>query len=292
VTGACNRSSASGEHVYHLLRFRQLEAETARGLVTTTTYDEWNRARTVTANSGGGANDADRVTTESRYDASGNKLALVLFNRVGSTDRPQVTTYAYDAFDRQTTETLPTVDSSPRVTTTTYSRAGDVLTVVDPKGQSVETDYDRAGRVVEQRFKRADTTTEETRVSIYDKAGNLLSKTDLHGASAYAYDALNRVTDEVRNTTTAGIADTSIVLSGYDASGNRSIVLYPEADGTTGGRELISTYDRANRLIQVDDSAMASESTFDYDPAGNRKRFRAPNAVVSETTFGDRIHYR
>lgn len=257
-----------------------------RGLVTSTEYDEWNRARKVTANSTGGVNDADRVTTESRYDASGNKLALVLHNRVGSTDRPQVTTYTYDAFDRQETETLPEVDANDRITTTTYSRSGDVLTVVDPKGQSIETDYDRAGRVTEQRFKRADTTTEETRTSTYDKAGNLLSKTDRHGTSAYVYDAVNRVIEEDRLTTTAGIADTSIVLSGYDASGNRSRVLYPEADGTSGGRTLISTYDRANRMLQLDDSVTSIQpSTFDYDPAGNRKRFRAPNGVVTVTTF-------
>lgn len=71
------------------------------------------------------------------------------------------------------------------------------------------------------------------------------------------------------------------LVSSYDKNGNRSKVVYPDT-----GRVLISTYDLANRMVQLEDSVTSIQpSTFDYDPAGNRKRFRAPNGVVTDTTF-------
>jgi RHS repeat-associated protein len=251
-----------------------------RGIVTKTEYDEWNRARKVIAAFG----TADAVTTETRYDANGNARALVLHNKVAGVDRPQVTTYAYDAFDRQTSETLPSIgDGHTRQTTTTYSRAGDALSVTDPKGQKIESDYDGAGRVFNQRFKRANNTIEETRFSAYDKAGNLLSRSDKHGTSTYAYDALNRITSETRETTTAGIADEYEVQSFYDISGNRTKVVYPAENGTPTGRVLTSTYDRANRMLRLFDGWRLSE--FTYDAAGNRLSHTQPNGVLTTSSF-------
>lgn len=85
------------------------------GLVTQTEYDEWDRARKVTANANAASGSADKLVTESRYDANSNVAAVVLHNWVGGVQRPQVTTYTYDAFDRQTSETLPSVSGGPRV---------------------------------------------------------------------------------------------------------------------------------------------------------------------------------
>ena len=55
-----------------------LTATDPRGVVTVTTYDEWGRARTATANATGGS--TKRVKTETRYDASNNVVAVVLFS--------------------------------------------------------------------------------------------------------------------------------------------------------------------------------------------------------------------
>lgn len=74
-----------------------------RQVVTETQYDQWNRPRFVIANSNGSG--ADVLKTESRYDAGGNKLAVVLYNLSGGYIKPQVTSYAYDAMGRQTSQT-------------------------------------------------------------------------------------------------------------------------------------------------------------------------------------------
>ena len=262
-----------------------------RGVVTETEYDQWGRARTVTANATAPAGAADRLVTESRYDAAGNAVAVVLHNRVAGVDRPQVTTYVFDAFDRQTTETLPGVgDGVVRQSTTVYSRAGDALTATDPKGQLLEVDYDRAGRATASRHKRADGSVEETRASTYDRVGNLLRRTDSNGVSEYQYDRLNRLVIEGRLTTLAGGAtDTYQIQSFYDAAGNRAKVQYPDAAGglNPGARALVSRYDRAGRMVRLDDAGFspARVTTFGYDAAGNRLTHLAPNGLLSTAAF-------
>ena len=252
-----------------------------RGVVSMTTYDELNRPRFATAAAGTPV----ALTTESRYDANGNVVALVLDN--GSYGE-QVTTYTYDAFDRQLTETLPAIgDGVARVTTTTYNRVGEPLLVNDPKGQSHETAYDRAGRVTQTHHRRGDGSLEEQRVYTQDQAGNVTRVTDLHGASEYDFDALNRVIQERRFD---GATLESAVVSRYDALGNRTKVEYPDATGVaSSGRDLVSTFDARGLLTSVTDMGGGDGQTrvtsYAYDLAGNRTLRSLPNGVDTVSTF-------
>ena len=272
-----------------------------RGVVTATEYDQWNRAFRVTANAAAPANVADRTVTETLYDANGNALALTLHNRVplsggGGVERPQTTTYTYDPYNRQLTQTLPASasgggDGLTRTSTTAYDRVSNVLSSTDPKGQSVESDYDRANRATETRLRRADNTVEETRTNQYDRVGNLLASTDLHGSTTYTYDDLNRQLTETRNNAPSAGGDAYTVTSDYDPNGNRTRVTYPET-----GRVLVSRYDARNLLATVADGPTVS--TYTYDLAGNRTgltrpdgttdaHFDALNRVISMSTQGD-----
>ncbi|HEX8521493.1 MAG TPA: fibronectin type III domain-containing protein, partial [Tepidisphaeraceae bacterium] len=257
-------------------------------IVTQTEYDQLNRPWKVKANSSG-ARSTEPVVTETRYDSRGNKLAVVLFNKVGDVAQPQVTTYTYDAFGRQTSETLPSVgDGHVRTTTTTYDRAGEPIRVVDPKGQRVETTYDRAGRTVETAFYTAvGNDLEESRVSTYDRNGNLLSRTDKNGTSSYTYDALNRQITESRNT--PGPDGHYTINNFYDGVSNRTKVEYPNQQGNPGtGRLIVSTYDGANRVTSIGDNSgggVLRTTTFGYDAAGNRLWQVTPQDLMTSATF-------
>ncbi|MEK7356247.1 MAG: hypothetical protein AAB250_07345, partial [Bdellovibrionota bacterium] len=72
---------------------------------------------------------------------------------------------------------------------------------VREKGQGAsESEYDRRNRASTTRFKRADTTTEETRAFTYNKVDKPLSVADMNGSTTYVYDELYRITSESRAT--------------------------------------------------------------------------------------------
>ena len=251
-----------------------------RGVTTHTVYDALGRATDVYA----AYQTPEEVRTQTIYDANSNVEALILHNVVAGVARPQRTDYAYDHLDRQTSETLPAVgDGQTRRTTTDYDLAGNPLTITDPEGQQHKTDYDRAGRAIQSVHQRADGTVEETRTFDYDRAGNLTDATDLNGATAYRYDALDRVIEETRynNGEPSG---PYTVLSDYDRAGNRSRVLYPDASGMPGaGRTLVNRYDARGLLTSVTDGS--DVSTYVHDPAGNRTSLTLPNGTTTTAAF-------
>ena len=255
-----------------------------RGIVTETQYDELGRARFVIANSEASAGSADRLVTESRYDANGNVTAVVLHNWVDSQEQDQTTTYHFDAFDRQDQQTLPDVgDNETRQSSTVWSRAGDVLTVIDPVGQRVESDYDHAGRVVSQAFKRADASVEETRVSFYDLLGRLTARLDKNGSSTYEYDALGRTTTESRTNTVPG----SWTATASPASTIRTATARRWCIRRRAGRSSAGMM-RPGGWCRLDDQVTGEPTrttTFGYDSAGNRTSELADNDVLTEATF-------
>ena len=251
-----------------------------RNIRTHTDYDQLNRVRFVTVNADASDGDHDYLVTEKQYNENGNVLYLILHNwqYVGTPDKlSQTTEYHYDSFDRQDVVKLPDEIGIHSISTE-YDLAGDAITNTDFKGQHVDSDYDLAGRVTDQHFYTTDGTLEEWRHSTYDKNGNLTSRSDKNGITTYTHDAMNRVKTEFRNTTTSGISDSYTVTSGYDAAGNRNYLKYP-----TTNRELISEYDRVNRMTQLNDGALISG--FTYDPAGNRTVYHAPTGIVTTYTF-------
>jgi RHS repeat-associated protein len=244
-----------------------------RGIVTTTTYDELNRVRTVTQAAG----TADQVVTESQYDAGNNVIALILKNG-GQNGGDQTTSYLFDAYNRKVSETLPSPDGQARVTTLTYNPNGTLQSRKDPLGQVAEMLYDRASRLTSSVHKRANGTIEETRTYVYTKTGKPQDVTDIAGASHMDYDNQDRLLAERRTpVATAGQAAYTVYYA-YDAVGSRTRVIYP---GTS--RTLVSAYDRASRLVEVRDGAKTT--FFTYDQNGNRLTETTPNGVLTTSQF-------
>ncbi|MBN1673309.1 MAG: hypothetical protein JXR37_19845, partial [Kiritimatiellae bacterium] len=242
----------------------------AEGVLSETAFDCLNRPVDGWAARGTGA----EQHTRTEYDANGNVAARTLFNPGHDT---QTTAYEYDPYDRCTAERVCDGLPQQRLTTHSWYRNGAIRTVTDPKGQATECQYDRAGRPSEKRFKRADASVEETQYYQYDAVGNVTHVDDRHGYSAYWYDALSRLSYELRSD--AGYPS-YYTASAYDANGNRTRCVHPWT-----GRTLTSHYDARNALTRLVDSDGARETTYAYDKNGNQRFCTTPNGVVTENTF-------
>ncbi len=248
------------------------------GHVTHTTYDQLNRVRTVTQVFEVTTSNPDTVVTESQYDAANNVTALILHNSGFGGTGDQKTTYGYDGLNRKLTETLPSPDGAARVTTMAYYRNGQLRTSTDALGQQTELEYDRAGRLVISRHKHTNASLEESRAYQYNAVGKPKIVDDLTGRTAYTYDALYRITAEVRTPAASLGQAVYEVDSGYDALGTRTRVQYPGSS-----RTLVSTADRAGRIVRIQD---AGRTTFyRFDANGNRLSVEEPNGVLTANTL-------
>ncbi|QDU33495.1 putative deoxyribonuclease RhsA [Poriferisphaera corsica] len=264
------------------------------GVTTKTEYDALNRIRKVIA----AFDSNESIVTEKEYDNAGNALSITLnnnlFNTDPVTDKPQTTTYEYDAFNKQTKEILPAVeDGQPRVTITEYSPAGDITRVVKPSGKKHEYDYNRLGQKVTSKHYQPNTSTpEETRTFTYDKVGNLLEVTDISGTVEYEYDAVYNLRKEAVSRTADAGGDSYDIEYRYDAVGNKTGVAYPYNDGVSsfGGFDtVLYTYDNRNLMKSVTGYHLASSilrtTEYQYDLAGNQKIRTLPNGSTTTSVF-------
>jgi RHS repeat-associated protein len=221
------------------------------------------------------------------YDLAGNVLSMK--NALGV-----VTSYAYDALNRQTREIDDYGGSLQRTITTTYDAVGNVQTTVDGLGHAITYSYDTIDRVSTITNALGDVTTysytanqfqgkvetdtnalgdavtytyngagEVTSIYklngyketfTYDAAGNQSSDNVAGSITTYAYDALNRET----TITNALNGVTTYVL---DAADNRTVLVDADSNRTT------FSYDADNRLTTQTDPLNHS-STFSYGAVG------------------------
>jgi RHS repeat-associated protein len=231
------------------------------------------------------------------YDAAGNLLSTT--DRLG-----RLTTYAYDALNRQTGATWTVSSVVTNVQTFTYDAASNQLTAADangaytmaydalnretsvqePFGQALTYTYDAAGNRTVVQDSQGGTTT-----SVYDALNQLTSRqfggpgqTTLR--EDFTYTARDQVATENRYTDLAGtsLAGTSSYV--YDAAERLTKLTQTYANGTVlasyvynydqasrltsevdnGGATIVYSYDNANQLTG------AGTATYGYDATGNR----------------------
>lgn len=158
-----------------------------------TTYDAFNRPKTVTRRPAVSDTGALAQTTEYRYDANGNISHVI--DPIG-----RVTTYTYDGYDRNISRTDPlgrisyiSYDSRDRVVKQTLSASGVLVS-------EVRYEYDSVGRPTRQMNMRIEGGSvqssghREARIS-YDTAGRILTTQDALGrVTSRGYDSLGRLT--------------------------------------------------------------------------------------------------
>ena len=155
---------------------------TGGGQTTARTYDEVGRVTAKTATMGG----ASYVTTFG-YDITAGQPAG--WHAETTTDaKGNVTTKSYDKAGR-----LATVAAGGATTTYQYNANGATEKMTHQGGVSEEYAYHADGRLAAVAHRKGDGSIIEAYSYGYDASGNVAQKLDGSGATAYAYDKLDRL---------------------------------------------------------------------------------------------------
>ncbi|HEX8171499.1 MAG TPA: Ig-like domain-containing protein [Thermoanaerobaculia bacterium] len=227
-----------------------------RGVITTTTFDTWNRAIEIRTTKAGDALVHVRHYT---YKANG-LLDTVTVTRDGG---DVVTTYDYDEIGRErsvTTNQIATVGTT--TTTTGYNLAARSITTAVSGGATTTTDLDRLGRVV-----HVTTTTGSTPIEqqfAYDLSGKDVYSSDMFTASASAHDAYGR---EIATTDSDG----TIRTYEYDDWGRVTRMKdLSEGGGAVVGQTSYSYTDAGTLISETTnvDSGAVRSTTYAWDGGG------------------------
>ncbi len=238
------------------------------------------------------------------YDANGNPITVSESYSAGAGAGARVSTYTYDAFDRQLSvqdgfgaqmayaydpagnrKTLATQDA--KVTRYGYDGLNRLTGLSSPAG-SVQYRYDRSGLTLAQTWGNGtgtsssyDAASRPLRIAL-SKGATPLNLTeyryDLNGnrteerinrpggaqLTSYAYDAADRLTGTKR-VEGANAVDTGWA---YDAADNRLSETVVSSGSSPSSITRSYTYDARNQLTQIADSA-AGTTTLSYDLQGN-----------------------
>ncbi|MGH2966308.1 MAG: RHS repeat-associated core domain-containing protein [Solirubrobacterales bacterium] len=274
-TGAGTENAATNLHTtYTYTGHHQLETETdPLGTVTKHIYDASGNETSSVANyvSGSGSTASQNVITASAFDAgtvAGNAgLPTSQTDPLGN-----VTSYAYDALGRMTSEALPGDASIPALTrTTSYDEFGNVLT-----GTEAWTGVSRTTTHVYDKLGRETSVTDPIGVvstNAYDAAGDPVSTTANGVTTTRDFDGLGRGVSE----TTSGATTTHA----FDAQGRETSVTDPAGTNTE------RLYDRAGRLLSetVDHAGLALVTEHTYDALGREVSTTDPASLVTTTTY-------
>jgi RHS repeat-associated protein len=238
------------------------------GDVTATTYDADNR--TVAVRNGTGSSIS---TTTTGYDISpgtgscSNTVAGATYCSTSTSPLGAVTVSYFNAIDLQVDEAQPAAGT----TTTTYDRAGNMISRATPGGATTYT-YDADNRPLSTTCTATAGFAATPNVSYaYDADGRRTQMIDGTGTTTYTYDNLGRLS---ASTNGAG----SRVTYANDADGNVTITGYP------GTLNVTDTYDSAGEMASVNDGK-GNTTTFTYDHSGNTTAETLPNGTTSASSF-------
>lgn len=237
--------------------------------------------------------DPNSVTTTFTYDEKGNLLTRS--TPLAGTESRQLTRYVH-AEASHPGDVTSIVDPREKTTRLVYDANGMLTTINDPASDKTTMTYDEAGNVRTVVSPRGNATgglpEQHTTSYVHDAAGNLTELTDPLGhVTRWSYDAagnLEAVTDPKTHTTTYGYDNADLLTTirranettlrrGYDPDGNLT--------STTDGAEQTTSYgyDARDRVSSVTDPLRRTTS-FAYDAAGNRTRLVDP--MERTTTYG------
>ena len=228
-------------------------------------YDAEGRVATVRQLLGGST-----IATSYQYDLDGN-LASV------SDPNGNVTSYVYDDFGQLLRQVSPVSGQ----TSYAFDPAGQLLTTIDANGAGTTRTYDVLGRVTSSVAQRAGES--ETVTWSYDSApfgvGRLAAMSDPTGGTEYEYEYRGLLTKEIKNIG----AEQYVTQFGYDATGNRSRMVYPS------GRVVDSQFDFAGRPISMTTGGTALVTSTKYLPFGPATEMVFGNGTKKTMTFDGRF---
>ncbi|MEV7972167.1 RHS repeat-associated core domain-containing protein [Cellulomonas sp. NPDC089187] len=267
---------------------RQISTTDPNGTVTAYAYDAAGQLTGVTEAAEGtvqNAADVGPVETTYSYDEDGRLLSIL-------NGRDFATTFGYDAAGRVTSET----DATGRTWSYRYDLAGRLTTETDAAGRHTNYAYDDAGNltrrsVAGQHIEYA-YDNEQQLISMddglgvtawgYDELGRMTQQVDTEGATLnYSYDALGQVTE-------LGLPAGDTIAATFDAAGRMT-------GQTTPWGELAYTWDAEHRLLSTErteaDGAEGVTTTVAYDAVGRVATVAhlTPGLPSAETADADSV---
>ena len=229
---------------------------------TTYTYDALNRVLTES--------EASTTQIAYTYDSCTNGIGRLC--SVSSTDAVSLDTKTYDPEGNLASETK-TINATNYVTSYTYDRQGNQLTITNPDGSEVEYTYGTGGLVTNVQEKESGGSFANIVTSLdYSPTDQVTSQSDANGittTSTYNAAALYRLSSIL---TTNG-SSTAVQSSTYTYDNDGNITKVVDGSATNGAITVNYTYDGLNRLLTASSSNAASGTnylqTFTYNPVGN-----------------------
>lgn len=155
-----------------------------------------------------------------------------------------------------------------------YDVHGRVIKVADGRGTETRYSYDRLDRTTGVYFAGAaacNTTSSNCSTYVYDAEGNLTSRNNKGTATTFAYDGMNRQTQQ---------DDSPRSVIGMDYDGNGNLSKHEQTVAGQAKQTVNYTYDGANRLTNVHSDALGSGDASNIgitpDADGRVKQIRAP----------------
>lgn len=173
-------------------------------------------------------------------------------------------------------------DALGNATTYRFSTQGEILTIIDPAGQSLIYDREPGSNLLLGKRGNATCpfcgdTSSGNSSQVFDSNGNVLSTTDMLGnVNSFSYDnRFNKpltITDPLGNTTRTQYDSSGNVLSTTDANGNTTSFKYnsfglPIETTDALGNKTVFTYDVLGNLIKSTDT-LGNINQFGYDAVG------------------------
>jgi YD repeat-containing protein len=254
--------------------------------------------------------------THRDYDGAGNLAAV--------TDaRGAVTRMAYDQMNRVVEAALPdptTPGESLGKSAFTYTRVGELLSVVNADGARTERTYDDLGRLITaSQLERKPTPGTFTSTLKYNDASDLVETSSPTGAkNTFHYDAVGELTKTVdpagvpthygydlagRSSTVKDALGRSSRVNYDDAGRVKNVVdfnpdgqllrrqsrTYDQAGNVATSSDALSrvttyTYDALNRVVQQEEPESVTTS-FGYDSAGNLTRYTNGKQLSTYYTY-------
>ncbi|MGW7288159.1 golvesin C-terminal-like domain-containing protein [Streptomyces sp. NPDC054847] len=234
-------------------------------------YTELNEVQKITEALAG----QEKKTTSYTYDANGQPETV--------THPEQFSRYTYDLRDLVKTVSVGTspTDTSPKVTSYTYTDRGQAQREVKDNGNTVDTTYFLDGAIESTTEKKADGTLVASHTYGYDANGNrardVVKKMNADNHSAYlsstteyTYDPVDRIAGSVK--TGNGAATET-----YVHDNNANVISQTVQDTTT-----TFGYDR-NRLLTS--TTAGATSSFNYDPFGRQESVTKDGRIVSRSVY-------
>jgi RHS repeat-associated protein len=168
-----------------------------------------------------------------------------------------VTTYSYDALNRQMGETEAVGTPVQRTTNTVYDADGNITETIDALGRITTYSYDALNRQTGE-TEAVGTPVQRTTTTVYDADDNVIETIDALGrVTTYSYDALNRWTGQ---TEAVGTPVQRTMTTVYDADNNVTETI------DALGQATIDTYDALNRRVSVTDPlGLTTTTVYDAD---------------------------